>query len=171
MAKRAVFLDRDGVLNEDAGYVSRAEDVVWLPGAKEIVAELTRAGLAVFVVTNQSGVARGMYTEEDVRNLHDWMQEELAQAGGRIDEFFYCPHLTHAAVPEYDVDCVCRKPRPGMIIRALGKHRIERDDAVLFGDSERDVAAAERAGIAGYLFTGGNIGDFIRQVLKEKKWL
>ncbi len=168
--KRAVFFDRDGVLNKDVGYAHQPEEIEWVEGVGEIIGELTQKGYLVFVVTNQSGVARGMYTEEDVRNLHAWMNDEFAKQGGHVEEFFYCPHLVKAAVPEYDVDCVCRKPRPGMIIQALSKYQVAREDAILIGDGERDVAAAKRAGIEGYLYTGGNLQDFVRQILAEKKW-
>ena len=133
MSQRAIFLDRDGVINVDHGYVSRPDEVEFIPGAREMIAELSRQGWLIFVVTNQSGVARGMYTEEDVQALHRWLNEEFAKAGGKVTEFFYCPHLLHAKVKKYDVDCVCRKPRPGMIIQALSKHRIAREDAFLNG--------------------------------------
>ncbi len=168
--RRAVLLDRDGVLNEDKGYVYKKEDITWLAGATSLIGELTRKGYIVLVVTNQSGVARGMYTEEDVRQLHTWMNKEFAKQGGRVEAFYYCPHLRNAKIKKYDEDCVCRKPRPGMIIQALSQYRIERDNAVLFGDSERDIAAAKRAGIDGYLFEGGNIRDFVMEVLKDRGW-
>lgn len=170
MSQRAIFLDRDGVINVDHGYVSRPDEVEFIPGAREMIAELSRQGWFIFVVTNQSGVARGMYTEEDVQALHRWLNEEFAQMGGNVTEFFYCPHLLHAKVKEYDVDCVCRKPRPGMIIQALSKHRIAREDAFLIGDSERDVAAAERAGIRGFLFTGGNVQEFMHECVRDLSW-
>ena len=168
--KRAIFFDRDGVLNKDVGYAHLPEEIEWVEGAREIIGELTQEGYLILVVTNQSGVARGMYTEEDVQRLHDWMNQEFAQQGGHVEEFFYCPHLVHANVREYDVDCVCRKPRPGMIIQALSKYRLAREDVILIGDGDRDVAAAKRAGIEGYLFTGGNLQEFVRQILTEKKW-
>ncbi len=102
MGMRAVFFDRDGVLNRDVGYLHRAEDLEWIPGAKELVAALCRKNISLFVVTNQSGVARGYFSEEDVRRLHLFMNEELAKSGGQITEFFYCPHLKGAAVAAYD---------------------------------------------------------------------
>lgn len=170
MKRRAIFLDRDGILNEDKGYVYRQEDITWLPGSKEMVADLTKRGYLLLVVTNQSGIARGMYTEEDVKALHRWMNEELTQMGGHIEDFFYCPHLVEGIVSQYAVDCVCRKPRPGMIIQALQKYRIQREDAVLFGDSERDVVAAKRAGIQGFLFEGGDIHKFVSTTLEKIGW-
>lgn len=158
--RRAVLFDRDGVLNVDAGYVHRMEDVTWIPGARELVGRLTREGWLLFVVTNQSGVARGYYTEDDVRRLHEAMNQEFQKYGGHIAEFFYCPHLKGAAVPAYDVDCDCRKPKPGLILRALEAYGIEKENALLIGDSPRDVEAAKRAGIRGFLFDGDDLEAF-----------
>ncbi len=161
MEKKALFLDRDGVINEDTGYVHRIEEVRWIPGAREIIGRLAKAGWYIFVVTNQSGVARGYYTEEDVQKLHRAMDEEFLRYGGKVTEYFYCPHLKGAKIAAYDVDCDCRKPKPGMILKAMEKYRIGRDHAWLCGDSPRDVEAAQRAGIPGFLFTGGNLSSFI----------
>ena len=110
-----VFLDRDGVLNADIGYLWRKEDVIWIPGAFEAIRLFNRQGWPVVVVTNQSGVARGYYQESDVQTLHQWMNEELAKQGAHIDSFFYCPHYLQAVKPEYAVACDCRKPQPWMI--------------------------------------------------------
>ncbi len=165
-SKKAIFFDRDGVLNTDDGYVHSMEALHWVDGAREMIAELSQKGWLIFVVTNQSGVARGYYTEDDVKKLHREMNEEFARYGGQVTEFFYCPHLEGAAVPAYDVCCDCRKPKPGMILRAMKKYGISAENAVLFGDGKRDIEAAERAGIRGFLFTGGNIKDFVSEKLK-----
>ncbi len=165
-SKKAIFFDRDGVLNTDDGYVHSMEALHWVDGAREMIAELSQKGWLIFVVTNQSGVARGYYTEDDVKKLHQEMNEEFARYGGQVTEFFYCPHLEGAAVPAYDVCCDCRKPKPGMILRAMKKYGISTENAVLFGDGKRDIEAAERAGIRGFLFTGGNIKDFVSEKLK-----
>ncbi len=165
-SKKAIFFDRDGVLNTDDGYVHSMEALHWVDGAREMIAELSQKGWLIFVVTNQSGVARGYYTEDDVKKLHREMNEEFARYGGQVTEFFYCPHLEGAAVPAYDVCCDCRKPKPGMILRAMKKYGISTENAVLFGDGKRDIEAAERAGIRGFLFTGGNIKDFVSEKLK-----
>lgn len=160
MGARAVFFDRDGVFNLDAGYLHRIEDVEWISGARELVARLTREGVLLFVVTNQSGVARGYYTEDDVKKLHAAMDAEFAKSGGHITEWFYCPHLPGAAVTAYDKVCDCRKPKPGMILSAMEKYGLEKKDCLLIGDSPRDVEAAEAAGIRGYLFDTGNLEIF-----------
>lgn len=161
-AVKAVFFDRDGVLNRDDGYVHDKEHFHWIEGAREAIARLSQEGWLLFVVTNQSGIARGYYTEEDVQQLHREINEELATYGGHITEFFYCPHLPGAKVKKYDQLCHCRKPEPGMILKALEKYHIPKDRAILFGDGQRDVEAAQRAGIRGVLYTGGNLDEFVR---------
>ena len=165
--KKAVFFDRDGVLNKDDGYVHDMAKLRWIEGAREAVARLSQAGWLLFVVTNQSGVARGYYTEDEVRELHQSMNEEFQRFGGCITEFFYCPHLPGAPIEAYDKQCQCRKPAPGMILAALEKYHISKDRAFLFGDGERDVEAARRAGIQGFLYTGGNLDTFIQSHLPK----
>lgn len=160
MEKKAVLFDRDGVFNKDTGYVHSIEKVEWIPGARELVGRLTREGWLLFVVTNQSGVARGYYTEDAVHELHEKMNLEFAKYGGHITEFFYCPHLKGAPIPQYDKDCDCRKPKPGMVLSALQKYGIKKQNALLIGDSPRDVEAAEAAGIKGYLFNEDNLEAF-----------
>ena len=117
--KKLCLLDRDGVLNVDKAYLHKAEDVEWIPGSLEAIAWLKKQGILVAVVTNQSGVARGYFTEDTVRKLHAWMQAEMKKSGGEIAAFYYCPHLPGAAVKQYDFECKCRKPKPGMILQAL----------------------------------------------------
>jgi len=128
-------LDRDGVLNEDANYVSLPEEVRWVSGAKSAVKRLNELGYYVFVVTNQAGVARGYYTESSVNALHDWMQQELRGVGGHIDAFYFCPHH-----PDFTGPCACRKPEPGMILQALNGWPIVQETSFLVGDKEWDVA-------------------------------
>lgn len=117
MGQKAVFLDRDGVLDVDTGYISRPEQVQWVPGAKTALARLHKLGYAVFVVTNQSGIARGYYTVEDMKVLHAFMAKEIEKAGGQITHFYYCPHHpTKGTVKELVHPCSCRKPQPGMLL-------------------------------------------------------
>jgi D-glycero-D-manno-heptose 1,7-bisphosphate phosphatase len=158
-----LFLDRDGVLNEDQGYVHRWEDFRWIAGAKEAVAAFNRAGWLVIVVTNQSGVGRGYYTEADMHALHARMGEELAAAGGRIDAFYYAPHHPEAMLDAYrHPDPPDRKPNPGMILKALSEWPINREASILVGDKPSDMEAATRAGIRGVLFPGGNLNTFLQ---------
>jgi D-glycero-D-manno-heptose 1,7-bisphosphate phosphatase len=159
----ALFLDRDGVLNEDQGYVHRWEDFRWIAGAKEAVAAFNRAGWLVIVVTNQSGVGRGYYTEADMHALHARMGEELAAMGGQIDAFYHAPHHPDAKLDAYrHPDPPDRKPNPGMILKALSEWPINREASILVGDKPSDMEAATRAGIRGVLFPGGNLNTFLR---------
>ena len=167
--KKLCLLDRDGVLNVDKAYLCKTEDVEWVPGSREAIAWLNRQGFHVVVVTNQSGVARGFFTEDVVRELHDWMAAEVKKSGGEIASFYYCPHLPGAAVRQYDVDCDCRKPKPGMILQALNDFDVKPCNAFLAGDSPRDVEAAEAAGVKGFLYTGGNLLDFIQKIVWNLK--
>ena len=161
--KPALFLDRDGVLNEDRGYVHRWEDFRWIAGAKAAVAAFNRAGWLVIVVTNQSGVGRGYYAEADVHALHAHMQADLADAGGRIDAFYHAPQHPEAPQEAYrHPDPPLRKPNPGMILQALQDWPIDRDASILIGDKPSDLEAALRAGIRGVLFEGGDLAAFLK---------
>ena len=156
-----VFLDRDGVINADIGYLWRREDFVWIPGAPAAIRLFNERGRPVVVVTNQSGVARGYYSEQDVESLHRWMNAELNRQGARIDAFYFCPHHPDGAIPEYTRVCDCRKPQPGMLLQAMEDWRADPAESFLIGDKESDVAAAAAAGIRGYLFDGGNLLEFV----------
>lgn len=153
MSKRAVFLDRDGTLIEDVGFVRRVEDVKLLPEAAEAVSRLNHAGWAVIVVTNQSGVARGLLTEADVAATNQRMMDLLAKKDARVDAIYYCPHLPEGKVPDYAVVCNCRKPRPGMILKAAEDFGIDLGASVMIGDAPRDVEAGLAAGARAILLT------------------
>ena len=159
----ALFLDRDGVLNEDRGFVHRWEDFRWIAGAKDAVAAFNRAGWLVIVVTNQSGVGRGYYSEADMHALHARMREDLAAAGGHIDAFYHAPQHPEAPVEAYrHPDPPLRKPNPGMILQALAEWPIDREASLLIGDKPSDLEAAERAGIRAVLFEGGDLEQFLK---------
>lgn len=150
------------MLNEDRGYVSRWEDFHWIVGARETVAAFNRAGWLVIVVTNQSGVGRGYYSEADVHALHEQVQADLAEAGGRIDAFYHAPHHPDAALDAYrHPDPPDRKPNPGMILRALAEWPIDREASLLIGDQPSDLEAALRAGIRSVLFSGEDLAAFL----------
>lgn len=160
----AVFFDRDGVLNEDVGYAHRPDQITWVAGAREAIRACNDAGALVFVVTNQSGVARGYYGEADVAILHRWMQDELAKVGAHVDAFAHCPHHPDGTVAEFARACDCRKPEPGMIRSLLARWPVDVATSILVGDKETDIEAARRAGIAGLLFAGGDLRDFLATV-------
>ena len=161
----AVFLDRDGVLNADHGYLHRPDQVDWIPGAQDSVRRLNDLGYCVVVVTNQAGVGHGYYDEEAVHSLHAWMQDQLAAKGAFIDAFYYCPYHPQARVKKFRRQHIDRKPEPGMILRALSDLHIDRQRSFLIGDKKIDVEAARRAGIRGFLFTGGNLATFLDKCL------
>ena len=165
MKRPAVFLDRDGVLNEDTGYVFDPQKLKWIEGAREAVKAINDAGYLAFVVTNQSGVGRGLYDEADVLTLHAWMADQLAKAGARIDDFEYCPDHPEATVERYRRTNVRRKPGPGMIVDLVARHNVDISGSILIGDKESDLEAARAAGIKGYLFPGGNLLAFVTSIL------
>lgn len=165
----AVFLDRDGVLNRDDGYVHRPEQVVWTPGAAAAVARFGAAGFRVFVVTNQSGVARGLYDVAQVETLHRWMAGELVAAGGRVDDWRYAPHHPDAVDARWrHPDPPWRKPNPGMLEDLMSAWPTDRAASLLIGDRPSDVEAARRAGIVGRLFPGGDLDAFAAALLAER---
>ena len=164
----AVFFDRDGTLNIDVHYLHRPEDFIWTPDAPAAIRRLNERGILTIVVTNQSGVARGYYPEEDVCRLHDWMNEELKKEGAHLDALFYCPHHIDGKIPEYTKACSCRKPATGMIDVACTKYNIDRTRAVLIGDSESDMECARRACVRGVRYEGGSLLGVVERVLR---WL
>lgn len=168
MKAKAVFLDRDGVINVDVAYLYKIEDLRWIDGALQAIAYLTVQGYKVFIVTNQSGIARGYYTVEDMKKLHDFMQQKIISAGGSIEKIYYCPHHPEGSINEYTGLCECRKPKPGMLLKAMQEYSIDMEQSFLIGDSRRDIEAAEAAGIRGYLFKGGSLLDFVKNILQHK---
>lgn len=168
-SRPAVFFDRDGVLNEDRDFVHKIEDLYWIAGAIDAVQLCNSLGYYVFVVTNQSGVARGYYTEEAIHRFHAHMQACLRQHGAHIDAFAYCPHHPQGSVAPYAKLCTCRKPQPGMITGLLGSWPVDAAHSLLVGDKPRDVESAHAAGIAAALFSGGNLYNFLRPLLRGEK--
>ena len=161
--KPAVFFDRDGVLNIEKRFVHKPEDFEWMPGATDAVGLLNRLGYYVFVVTNQSGVARGFYRMEDVTALHGFMNGELAARGAKIDAFYICPHH-----PDFGPPCLCRKPQPGLLLAAVDEYAVDKERSFLLGDKKTDTDAAANAGIKGYLFCAGNLCEKVKTILREQ---
>lgn len=161
----ALFLDRDGVINVDRGYVSTVEAFEFIEGAADCIRTFKQRGWFVFVVTNQSGIARGYYTEADMFALHAHMQAELAKAGAEIDRIYHCPFHAEGEVAAYRKDSLDRKPGPGMLLQAMADFPVRREASFLIGDKQTDIAAAHAAGVGGFLFTGGNLAVFAEWAL------
>jgi D-glycero-D-manno-heptose 1,7-bisphosphate phosphatase len=162
-ARTAVLFDRDGVLNEDRGYISRPDQFAWMPGAIEAVKWLNDTGRLVIVVTNQSGIARGIYTEDEYLGFERWIADRLAENGAHVDGWYHCPHHPTAGAGALTTECDCRKPAPGMVRRALAEWDLRPERCVLIGDKESDIEAAEAAGVRGVLFAGGDLLAVVRE--------
>jgi D-glycero-D-manno-heptose 1,7-bisphosphate phosphatase len=158
--KRAIFIDRDGTLNEEVGYLRRLDDLRLCAGAAVAVRRINQAGWLAIVLTNQSGVARGLFPESFLSEVHDEVQRQLTAAGARVDAFYYCPHLppTERAddgLAHYRIDCDCRKPKPGLIAQAAADFSIDVARSFVIGDRYRDVEMAHAAGAQGVLVLTG----------------
>lgn len=150
---RALFLDRDGVINVDKGYVHQPEECEFVPGIITLIRRANSDGLRVLIVTNQAGIARGYYSEAHFHQFTEWMLERLHEQGAHVDRVYFCPHHPTAGLGDYLQDCECRKPRPGMFRRAMDEFDIDMVRSVMVGDTLNDMKAAAEAGIhRRYLF-------------------
>ena len=140
MSIKVVFLDRDGVINEEVGYLHKIKDFKFINGVMDSCNYFLSLGYQIIVVTNQSGIGRGLYKEEDFHIVNEWMLDNFRQEGIRIPDVFFCPHGP-------DDDCECRKPKPGLFINAKEKHDIDMNKSWMIGDKEADIQAANNAGI------------------------
>jgi histidinol-phosphate phosphatase family protein len=153
-SRRAVFLDRDGVINEETGrHIVRAEELRFIPGSLEAIGSLCRAGWKVVVYTNQSGVGRGLMTTDDLESIHSVIRCEVASHGGELMAIYSCIHHP-------DEGCACRKPLPGMILQAAADHDLDLSASYAVGDSPRDIAAAQAAGCIPVLVLSGSTSDY-----------
>ena len=151
----AAFLDRDGVINVDSGYVHRVDDFHFIPGVLNACRSLHVAGYKLLVVTNQAGIAHGLYDEQAFNEITDWMSNRFVEAGAPLAGVYYCPHHPAARIARFRRECGCRKPAPGMITQAVREHRIDVSNSFLVGDKASDLEAAQRAGLLGYIVRSG----------------
>jgi D-glycero-D-manno-heptose 1,7-bisphosphate phosphatase len=158
----AVFLDRDGTMIKEVGYLSRLDDLQWFPWTSDAIRLLNRAGFVVCVTTNQGGIGLGLYTETFVTDLHARMAATVEKGGARIDGWFYCPHHPSALIEALRVDCECRKPRAGMIDQAVERFGLDRARSFVIGDKLADVALAQNAGARGVLVRTGYGEEVVR---------
>lgn len=162
--RNVLFLDRDGVINVDVGYLSDPAQLKFIPGAIEAMKEAQTRGYDIIVVTNQSGVARGYYTEDDVQALHAEMSRRLEAEGVHILAYYYCPHHPEGTVEAYKRACDCRKPNPGMLTKAIEEWNVDVDGSFLVGDKPSDVEAAESIGMRAYPFEEENLMTFLTPI-------
>lgn len=148
MSQKALFLDRDGIINEDKSYLCKIEDFVFIDGIFDICKHYLARDYLIFVITNQAGIARGYYSEEDVAILHSWVVKEFESRGIIITDIRYCPHHYEKGTGRYKVDCECRKPKSGMIDDLAESYDIDLSNSVLIGDKSSDIEAGESAGVA-----------------------
>ena len=185
----AVFLDRDGVINEDVGYLDSLDKLKVIPGAYEAIRLINASGMKAVVISNQAGVAKGLFTEEFVRGTNDCLQKMLRQESAYIDKFYFCPHHPTDGMDPYRRICDCRKPAPGMLLQAAEELNIDLKKSYFVGDRFRDMEAAKKAGVRGILVKTGygkellqddgpdkatpeNKPDFIAaDILEAVKWI
>jgi histidinol-phosphate phosphatase family protein len=176
----AVFMDRDGTINEEVSYLSRMEQLRLYPQTVEAVRLINAAGMKAVVVTNQSGIARGYFTEEFVWSVHERINELLAVQGARIDGFYVCPHHPVYGNGIYKQECSCRKPRPGMLLRAAAELNIDLSRSYMVGDMLKDIEAGKSAGARAVLVRTGYGSNIVRtdmpafiadDVLEAVQWI
>lgn len=154
--KRCIFLDRDGNINVEKDYLHKIEDFEFEEGALEAIVEFSKTDYLIVIVTNQSGIARGYYTEKDLEDLHKYLRDEIEKNGGRVDGFYYCPHHPEKGIGEYKKNCDCRKPNPGMFLQAKEDFDIDFENSIMVGDKLSDVDAGKRLGMRSILVRTGH---------------
>ena len=151
---KALLLDRDGVINEDHGYVFRIEDFVFKEGIFSLCKAASDKGYAIFIITNQSGIARGYYTEDQLNTLHNWLIARFEEQGSCIKKIYHCPHHPTEGTQPYQQDCECRKPKPGMILQAQQEFNLDLRSSIFIGDKPSDMQAANKAGVGTKVLIG-----------------
>ena len=161
---KAIFLDRDGTINVDKGYLSKIEEFEFIPGAIEGLRMLSKAGYQLIVMTNQSGIGRGYYTEADFQSLNKWMINTLANYNVEIEQVYYCPHLPNAEIEKYRCNCNCRKPKLGMYYKAISEYEIDVENSYAIGDRLRDCAICKSTLCQGFLIGTTEKDEIIQKV-------
>ncbi len=170
MNRKAVIFDRDGTLNIDNGYTYKVEDLLWVDGAKDLIKYLNDLNYLVFVATNQAGIAKAKYTEDDMHNFHNAMQKSLFNIGAHIDKFYYCPFHKDGINIRYKKDSEDRKPKTGMLEKIQEEWRLDKNNLCFIGDSEKDIKCAENFNIPGYMYNGkDNLKNFFEKILINNK--
>jgi len=160
----AVFLDRDGTINEEVGYMDSLDKLKIIPAAYEAIRLINKSCLKAIVVTNQAGIAREFFTEQFVRQTHEIMQADLLQCNAHIDKFYFCPHHPTEGTGIYLQNCNCRKPLPGMLLQAAHDLNINLKNSYMIGDTYRDMEAAKKAGVKGILVKTGYGREALRDI-------
>lgn len=163
---KAAFLDRDGVINVNHGHVHTPETFEWVPGAPEAIKLLRDLGYLIIIITNQAGIAKGYYTEAQFIEFMSWIMNQAQTRGTMIDGYYYCPHHPTEGIGPYLKTCECRKPKPGLILKALHDYSLNPQDCLFIGDELTDMEAARRAGVAGFLFDHSNLLTFVTEKVK-----
>jgi len=160
MSRPAIFMDRDGTVSDEVGYVNHIERYRLLPRSAAAIRRINQAGYLSFVVTNQAGVARGLFDEALILKVHETLNGWLNDAGARLDGIYYCPHHPKEGLPPWRADCDCRKPKPGLLLRAAREHDVDLPASYMIGDTVLDIEAAHNVGATGVLvLTGYGKGD------------
>jgi D-glycero-D-manno-heptose 1,7-bisphosphate phosphatase len=169
LSNRALFLDRDGVINYDSGYTSSAENFRFIEGIFDLCRTAKRLGYLLIVVTNQAGIGRGYYSEQDFLTLTDWMLERFEAEGAPLNDVFYCPYHPVHGIGRYKKDSICRKPSPGMLLVAAKKYKLDMGSSIMIGDRDSDMQAAGKAGVRVRChYLAGNIGEIVSNVATHR---
>jgi|GEM_PF-484142 len=163
----AVFLDRDQTLNIDHGYTHLVDDFAWMPGAPDALSLFHRHGIACFIVTNQGGIGREIFTAAQMQAFNDHLVAQAGLAGGHIQDIAHCPHHPEAVSPAMRPPCGCRKPEPGLLLGLAAKWNIDLAASVMIGDRDSDLAAGRAAGCHAYMFDGTDLSGLARQVINR----
>ena len=165
--KPAIFLDRDNTLTIDEGYSFEIKKFQWVSGAPLALNAFYKAGIPVYVVTNQGGIGRGLFTLDDMHLFHQHLYKMARSVGGKIHDIAYCPHHPHAVTEALKTPCRCRKPEPGLLFDLADKWQLDLGQSVMIGDRSSDVEAGQRAGCHSYLFDGDDLNRLAQQIITK----